>query len=361
MSKFYTGIVEDRKDPMQIGRVRVRVHNVHSEDKRKIPTEELPWATVLQPTTSAGISGIGSSPHGLVEGSFVVGFFRDRSLQDFVVLGSVSSLSTVKPDSTIGFFDPNEVYPKYLGRDTNALSRGFETKLKKRLEELEVDLKGKEKTGPFDFEMKPIEIDFKPDYPFDKVLETESGHILELDDTEGHERIRLIHSAGTVIEIGPNGEIFQKGQNSRYTLIVKNDTLQIEGNLNVWIGGNAKLFCKEDVELEVKGGVKGKVHKDFDLEVGGNMSLDVKKKFSVKARNIENEARSSMIIKSGRLSITTGIFNENSGSKTVSTGNLAITASSITHNGTNIGNNHSHSVNIGVGSSAGTYSSSGPS
>ena len=41
-------------------------------------------------TTSPSLSGLGLSPHGLVDGSTVMGFFRDEGdMQDFVVIGSL--------------------------------------------------------------------------------------------------------------------------------------------------------------------------------------------------------------------------------------------------------------------------------
>ncbi len=53
--KLYAGIVEDRNDPMSIGRVRVRVFGLHSEDKGALPTQDLPWAYLLSPTNSASL------------------------------------------------------------------------------------------------------------------------------------------------------------------------------------------------------------------------------------------------------------------------------------------------------------------
>ena len=88
----YYGIVEDRNDPLEIGRVRVRIHGLHTENKSLIATPDLPWSQVILPTTSAGLSGFGTQ-HGLVEGSTVVGFFRDETdMQDFIVLGSVAGI-----------------------------------------------------------------------------------------------------------------------------------------------------------------------------------------------------------------------------------------------------------------------------
>ena len=55
---MYQGVVEDRNDPLQLGRVRVRFVGIHTEDKQKIATEDLPWAYPIQPITSAAMSGI---------------------------------------------------------------------------------------------------------------------------------------------------------------------------------------------------------------------------------------------------------------------------------------------------------------
>ena len=69
---WFMGVVEDRQDPQYTGRVRVRCLGFHTKDKIALPTEDLPWAQVLLPITSSGISGVGQSPLGLVEGSWVV-------------------------------------------------------------------------------------------------------------------------------------------------------------------------------------------------------------------------------------------------------------------------------------------------
>mgnify|MGYP003644258191 FL=1 len=74
---WWTGVVESRYDPLQIGRCKVRCMGWHDEDIDKLPTNDLPWAQPLQPITSAALSGIGTSPTGLIEGSWVVGFFMD--------------------------------------------------------------------------------------------------------------------------------------------------------------------------------------------------------------------------------------------------------------------------------------------
>ena len=114
---WFAGVVEDRADPLKLGRVRVRCLGYHTENKEQLPTEDLPWAHPLLPITSSGVSGLGQTPLGLVEGSWVIGFFRDADTkQDAVILGSLPGKPTtsgaINAAEGLGFSDPNGVYPR---------------------------------------------------------------------------------------------------------------------------------------------------------------------------------------------------------------------------------------------------------
>jgi len=113
---WFTGVVEDIIDPQQMGRVRVRCFGYHTDNKADIPTKSLPWALVMTPIQSASMSGIGISATGVLQGSWVIGFFRDGpSAQDPIVLGTIPSIST-GGDPTKGFSDPDNVYPTKPGQ-----------------------------------------------------------------------------------------------------------------------------------------------------------------------------------------------------------------------------------------------------
>ena len=120
---WFVGVVEDRTDPQYTGRVRVRCLGHHTSNTTILPTSDLPWAQVVLPITSSGISGLGQTPLGLVEGSWVFGYFRDgTSRQEPLVLGSLPG----KPSELSkagGFYDPNGIYPKYKNEpDVNRLA-----------------------------------------------------------------------------------------------------------------------------------------------------------------------------------------------------------------------------------------------
>ena len=50
---WWQGVVEDRQDPLYLGRCRVRILGWDTEDKVKMPTEELPWACLLYTSDAA--------------------------------------------------------------------------------------------------------------------------------------------------------------------------------------------------------------------------------------------------------------------------------------------------------------------
>jgi len=89
---WWIGVVEDRKDPEKQGRVRVRIFGYHTDSRELLPTKSLPWALPIQPITSAATSGIGSSPLGPVEGTWVIGFFLDgEDCQQPAIFGTIAS------------------------------------------------------------------------------------------------------------------------------------------------------------------------------------------------------------------------------------------------------------------------------
>jgi hypothetical protein len=89
---WFFGVVEDRMDPIKMGRVRIRIFGYHTEDDSFLKTEELPWAFPIMPCNSASYSDVGISPTGLVTGSLVFGFFVDgEECQVPAILGSIPS------------------------------------------------------------------------------------------------------------------------------------------------------------------------------------------------------------------------------------------------------------------------------
>lgn len=84
---WFTGIVEDRKDPLKLGRVRVRIIGWHDFDENMIPTDSLPWAHILH--TAVGPRTFTS----IKEGEWVSGYFLDGvNAQEPVIMGVYSGI-----------------------------------------------------------------------------------------------------------------------------------------------------------------------------------------------------------------------------------------------------------------------------
>lgn len=91
---WWIGVVEDRNDPQQLGRVKIRIFGYHTDNKQLLPTSKLPWAWPIQPITSAAISGVGTTPLGCLPGTWVIGFFLDgEDMQVPAYWGTVASTS----------------------------------------------------------------------------------------------------------------------------------------------------------------------------------------------------------------------------------------------------------------------------
>jgi hypothetical protein len=122
--KLYKGVVEDIQDPLKLGRVRVRVFGLHSDDKTLIPVETLPWAIVATSTFSASMSGIGYSPSGLLPGSWVLLVFQDVDEQYPIVIHSFHGIpsdfkSQITADEELEFSDAEAPTSENVVKDSS--------------------------------------------------------------------------------------------------------------------------------------------------------------------------------------------------------------------------------------------------
>ena len=326
---WFTGVVEDRNDPDALGRVRVRCLGFHTEDLIDIPTKDLPWATVMHPTTDPSMQGLGNSPSFLVEGSWVVGFFADaKDKQQPIIMGSLPGKPSSPADSTKGFNDPRSsgsVQDYYAGTptygpyplshklnepDTNRLARGEAAekhiRLRKRRKNRQTsipiatqpflptvsDAAVQEDRKTFD-EPHPRGINYNEDfifkgevyraglYPYNHVHESESGHITEIDDTPFAQRTLRQHASGTYEEVTVAGTKTVKVIGDNYEVIMGDGNIYIGGNVNLTIAGTVRHLVKGDYHLEVEGNYTQKIHKNMRTkvgagEVGGNLEEEIK-------------------------------------------------------------------------------------
>ena len=277
---WFMGVVEDRLDPKHLGRLRVRCLGYHTEDMIKLPTADLPWSPVLNPITSATVSGVGQSPLGAVEGSWVMGYFRDGSAaQEPVIIGTLPGIPSKLPtkDSNKGFQDyANANYPKYKETDVNrlavnegsTLTGGTETNPHASLTLRRAD----RDMGVSQADIEPIanigslaQIDdservhqdevtawsepvtpYRAVYPYNHVYESEGGHIREMDDTPGKERIHERHASGSGYEVFPDGTKVTRVKNKNYSIVTGDDYCHIQADSTHTIDGGLRVFVNKD-------------------------------------------------------------------------------------------------------------------
>ena len=429
--EWFVGVVEDRNDPEKLGRLKVRVFGYHA-DESAIPTDDLPWAQVMQPVTSSALKGVGQSPTGIQVGTHVVGFFADgRNAQTPIIMGSLAGKPEDEPDTNklargeqlnetvvaqkkasaiqstavanamSGLTAIKNMQAKITGtmdaarsslngvkdQFNNIASLGGEVMsirdslnqvsaiasqiaqvpanakaLQAQLEGQISAIKGQVeylknidpeeyakqfanqqtsevqasiralKSLDFDSAMSrlqsiPMAIDqvgrladgikamgdlgnlvstvkglsraipnvgaitgmartiansnvwsepstpAAPQYPLNKMLETEGGHIEEYDDTPGAQRYHRYHPAGTFTEVHPDGSQVDKVVKDRYMVVMGDDYLHVEGHVKVNIVGNSTVVVNGNCTTQVSGDKLDVVKGDYSLAVGGNISI----------------------------------------------------------------------------------------
>ena len=287
---WFIGVVEDRQDPKKAGRVRVRCLGYHSAKKDDIPTEDLPWASIMMPVTAGGNSGIGTSSHFLIEGTWVVGFFRDPAKQEPVIMGALpgvntsdttnftiaSSSATGGQSISGGFKDPKGKYPTelYLNKpDTNLLAQeSTDTHPSRSIK----DAKDSWSTASGSAE-QPATTQTSAKYPTNHVFETETGHYVEFDDTEGNERIHLFHKKGTFIEIDSAGNMIIKTVGNVTNIVAGNMDTYVKGNYSVSAGGNIDVYAKGNLTEKVDGNRKTTITGNDEVSITGTLTAKVTK------------------------------------------------------------------------------------
>lgn len=213
---WFIGISEALNDPLKLGRVRVRVLNFLDD----VPVDSLPWASVLLPTTSGSVDGVGQTP-ALAVGTRVFGFFMDGNEKQMpVIIGVIP---------TIPSNDPQRHSLPWLARGNNTL------------------IKEKLKNEP--------DTSYAAEYPYNNVMQTSAGHVIEIDNTPENSRIHIYHAAGSYIEINHQGRIIIKSVDDSYDLTGGNKTMYVKGDCNINVDGTCHISSQDTAKIESKKGI----------------------------------------------------------------------------------------------------------
>jgi predicted chitinase len=232
-----------------------------------------------------------------------------------------SSSGSAAPSSEngpIGFKDPNNKYPlkSFINEpDTNRLARGVKKGTNVNVKEENRVIGVSKALGQGTFDEPPSTYAAK--YPFNHVMETESGHVQEWDDTPGNERISTYHRKGTFTEVDANGTEVTHIVGDRYTIIDRNGCIYIAGEANLTVDGNINILCKSDANIEVTGDATMQVGGDYKLGVAGNMEVAVGGTYSLySVGNLSSQTAGEMNIRAAShlLSKAGGAMHSQAGS-----------------------------------------------
>lgn len=382
---WWKGVVEDRKDPLFLGRVRVRIFGWHTDDKAQMPTEDLPWAIPSLPGDN------GRNVVGYKEGDWCWGFFLDGlDAQKPVVAGFVPGIDTDAANPEKGFYDPTpdeDLVPGLIPRPQEMVppmledgdASGIEGEPKGRFDneqalpgsniafgELASDFsidKTKfdiNKDGTYNEEdaQKIIDLNTQNNkfftgysgvqasfpisryplenrlnepmtsrlarnekieetivaakngtlgtgegagyeaqdagaespalpfmeppspyaaiYPYNHVYESESGHVVEVDDTPGAERLHWYHRSGTFKEMHPNGIEVNRIVKQQYNFIYEEYFLASGKSVNIDAKEEMRFKSGADMNRQVGGNLNAEVGDNYHLTIGSSGYVYVK-------------------------------------------------------------------------------------
>jgi len=303
MANFYIGVIEDRQDPKEMGRVRVRVLGLHSDDRvNDVPINMLPWSMVVHPANASSTSG-GISQ--LVEGTWVLVMYLDETMQDPIVLGSLpSTVGPQKPDYDKGFSDPFGVHPKWTDgqSDTSLLGKAdswqehptYTERARTKVSSVPTAKTYSTSTVSGDAEEPKHPTWAEPElrggsapsvYPYNAVKEYEGGMVEEFDSTPGATRMTRMHPSGTYEEVIVDGTKTTKIVGDGYEITLGNRMMYVKGNLNVTVEGDMRQFVKGDYILEVGGSMRTLINTTRQTKISGNDVLEITNDQSINVQN----------------------------------------------------------------------------
>jgi len=316
---WFIGRVIDRQDPLKIGRVRVRIYGIHSNDLNLIDYDQLRWCMVMGSINDPATSGFGKSPVGLVPGSVVIGLFLDHDhMQEGLVIGSLYGLPTQNAKSTLPFGDPRDTdklieklasaprkvatysyaydgsgvtfspesqgqnYPRENNRNDTVLSDGNDLSLLSTGDNLQKTIIGIKKNSrdmnvqsAFGIQWSEPEVLDNPIYPYNLVYQSESGTYSEYDSTPNAERTSFFDRSGSWWSYNTDGTFVEKFGQDKYSINCKDEYLHNCGTKNETIGKDSNEFVEGSKNVEVTQDLKITVHQNGNIVIEGDANITI--------------------------------------------------------------------------------------
>ena len=273
---LYRGIVTRVLDDRTIARVKLRIPHVYGE------ANESPWARVQGLGGGVNLGAVLIPP----VGAHVYVSFEHGNVNLPVVTGGVWN-SVVVDGQNAG----SELPAAMTGGDDPARNTSLGA----------TDPRGSDTAiGANKVVMTEPSDPYEPVYPKNFVIRT-NGALIELDSTDGKERINITHVASkTWIEIHPDGELVIGVKGRRYTVVDGNDDKHIKGQSNVVIDGIS--LVKSLAKFEEVGG-------DHSFKSSGKSTEKVGTKKTITSPNVILDAATKAEITGALANIISDLVN----------------------------------------------------
>jgi len=231
----YRAIVTDNNDPLQAGRVRVRVMPMFKD----VDADALPWAVLADAFMGSPNAGSVNIPE---IGANLFVFFEAGDHRYPVYFATAPSIQNGTPDLPT------------LTREADDSVTDINTNAKKGV--------GTASGSSWD---EPGSA-YAAVYPENKIWKTTDGLLIELDDTDGQLRFHIYHPAGTRMEIDKDGNEVNHTQGNRFTVVVGDDKVYITGNGDITVDGDMGIKVGGDTKIDVTG--------NADIIAAGDASVE---------------------------------------------------------------------------------------
>lgn len=233
---FYRGVVVDNADPMESGRIKVRIYPMF----RGFAVEDIPWAIMADPSMG-GLSNVGGIRVPEV-GAHVFVFFEGGDHRFPVYFAGAPAIENNEPDVPT------------LSRKADATVEAINSN---RVSGIQTADGGSwDEPGSF----------HGAKYPNNKVFRTRKGIVIELDDTEDGVRFHVYHPSGTRQEVNNEGDKVDHIQGNHFEIILGDNNIYVKGGYNLTIDGNSNIYSKGSTTVKSDG--------DLTAEVGGNVTVN---------------------------------------------------------------------------------------
>ena len=157
------------------------------------------------------------------------------------------------PRNTLTFGDKRGQYPKKEYENSSSVNHSA----KQTASTNRLDLSG----TVAGVDLSRYDGGIESEYPLNQVIETQSGHIIEYNDTSSSPRILIKHANGSGIDMRPDGTIVVNAKG--------------DGLVEVAHGGH-KMVVTGDGQLNYSGNLTLNVSGDFNVNVGGSYNVQAK-------------------------------------------------------------------------------------